>query len=150
MLLRTIAKSIKMDLNLSRELSLVDADPNQLAQVIMNLMLNARDAMPDGGTLSIETRNVLLDEEYCSKHFDVKPGNYVRLVFSDTGEGMDKSTMDHIFEPFFSTKEVGKGTGLGLATVYGIVKNHAGHLTCESYPGKGSTFRIYFPVVKPR
>ena len=150
LLLRTIAKSVKMDLNLSGDLSLVDADPNQLAQVIMNLILNARDAMPDGGTLSIETRNVSLDEEYCSKHFDVKPGNYVRLVFSDTGEGMDKSTMDHIFEPFFSTKEVGKGTGLGLATVYGIVKNHAGHLTCESSPGKGSTFRIYFPVVKPR
>ncbi len=150
LLLRTIAKSIKIDLNLSGAPCLVDADPNQLAQVIMNLVLNARDAMPDGGTLSIETRNVSLDDEYCSKHFEVKPGNYVRLVFSDTGEGMDKLTMDHIFEPFFSTKEVGKGTGLGLATVYGIVKNHGGHLTCESSPGKGSTFRIYFPVAKPR
>ncbi len=150
LLLRTIAKSIRIDLDLSGELSLVDADPNQLAQVIMNLILNARDAMPDGGTLSIETRNVLLDEEYCSKHLDVKPGNYVRLIFSDAGEGMDKSTLDHIFEPFFSTKEVGKGTGLGLATVYGILKNHGGHLTCESSPGKGSTFRIYFPAAETR
>ena len=149
LLLRTIAKSIRIDLNLSSELSPVNSDPNQIAQVIMNLVLNARDAMPDGGALSIETRNTFLDEEYCSKHLDVEPGNYVCLIFSDTGEGMDKSTMEHIFEPFFSTKQVGKGTGLGLATVYGIVKNHRGHLTCESAPGKGSTFRIYLPAIKP-
>ena len=150
LLLRTIAKSIRIELNLSSELNRVNADPNQMAQVIMNLVLNARDAMPDGGTLSIETRNTFLDAEYCSKHLDVEKGDYVCLIFSDTGEGMDNSTIDHIFEPFFSTKQVGKGTGLGLATVYGIVKNHRGHLTCESAPGKGSTFRIYLPAIKPQ
>ncbi len=147
-LFRTITRSIKINLNLSHDLSLVNADSNQIAQVVMNLALNARDAMDDGGTLTVETRNVFLDEDYCSRHLDVNPGKYALLIVSDTGAGMDESTIDHIFEPFFSTKEVGKGTGLGLATVYGIVKHHGGHLTCESQPGKGSSFQIYFPAIE--
>lgn len=144
---RTITKAIEIDLKLSDDLNLINADPAQLAQVIMNLALNARDAMPDGGTLSIETQNLECNEEFCNRVIDLEPGSYVCLKVSDTGSGMDPSIMEHIFEPFYSTKEVGKGTGLGLATVYGIVKNHRGHIACESEPEKGTTFSIYFPAI---
>jgi PAS domain S-box-containing protein len=147
LLSNTIPKTINIDLHLKENLESVNADPSQIGQVLMNLGVNARDAMPEGGTLRIETDSVQLDNEYCRSHHDAMPGSYVLLTVSDTGQGMDKETLSHIFEPFFTTKEKGKGTGLGLATVYGIVKLHDSHITCHSAPGFGTTFRIYFPAI---
>ena len=146
---RTLPKMIDIRLNLEAKLALIKADPIQIDQVLMNLAINARDAMPDGGTLIIETKNVTLDEDYCSTHMGVIPGKYVMLSISDTGHGMDELTRARIFEPFFTTKDrdSAKGTGLGLAVVHGIVEQHGGHIICESEPDKGSTFRIYFPAV---
>ena len=148
LLSRTISKTIKINLHLGGDLEFVEADISQVGQILMNLGVNARDAMPDGGTLTIETMNIELYEDYCSTHLEVKPGRYALLTVSDSGHGMDKETLSHIFEPFFSTKEAGKGTGLGLATVFGIVKQHKGHITCYSEPGHGTTFKIYFPAVQ--
>ena len=148
LLSRTISKTIKINLHLGGDLEFVEADISQVGQILMNLGVNARDAMPDGGTLTIETMNIELYEDYCSTHLEVKPGRYALLTVSDSGHGMDKETLSHIFEPFFSTKEAGKGTGLGLATVFGIVKQHKGHVTCYSEPGHGTTFKIYFPAVQ--
>jgi two-component system, cell cycle sensor histidine kinase and response regulator CckA len=148
LLSQTIPKTIKIDLRLSDDLETVQADSSQIGQVLMNLGVNARDAMPDGGIFTIETANIQLDEEYCNTHLEAKPGSYVLLVVSDTGKGMDKETLSHIFEPFYTTKEKGKGTGLGLSTVYGIVKKHEGHITCYSVPGNGTTFTIYFPSIQ--
>ncbi len=148
LLSHSIPKTIKIDLRLSGALETVLADPSQVGQVIMNLGVNARDSMPDGGTLTIETANVELDKDYCAVHLEVKPGPYALLTVSDSGHGMDKQTLTHIFEPFFTTKEVGKGTGLGLATVYGIVKQHGGHITTYSEPGLGTTFKIYLPAIQ--
>jgi len=145
---RTIPKMIDIELHLQKKLWVVNADPAQLEQVMMNLGLNARDAMPEGGKLVFETENVALDEEYCKAHLGAKAGKYVLLRVSDTGIGMDKETVGHIFEPFFTTKETGKGTGLGLAMVYGIVKNHGGYIMCYSEPEEGTTFKIYFPVIE--
>jgi len=145
---RTMPKMITMELHLEEHLDVIRADPAQLEQVIMNLCVNAKDAMPEGGKLVIETENVTLDEQYCSSHLGAKPGRYVLLSISDTGYGMDRDTLEHIFEPFFTTKEMGRGTGLGLAVVYGIVKNHGGYIMCYSEPGQGTTFKIYFPVTE--
>jgi two-component system, cell cycle sensor histidine kinase and response regulator CckA len=148
LLFRTIPKTINIDLHLKGNLELIKADRSQIGQVLMNLGVNSRDAMPDGGTLTIGTANIQLDEEYCSSYIETKPGRYVLLTVSDTGQGMDKETLSHMFEPFYSTKETGKGTGLGLATVYGIVKQHSGHITCYSELGMGTTFKIYFPAIE--
>lgn len=148
LLSRTIPKTIKIDLRLTGDLWLIRADQSQMGQILMNLGINARDAMPDGGTLTIETENVELGQDYCSSHLQVKPGNHVLLTVTDTGQGIAKETLAHIFEPFFTTKGVGQGTGLGLATVYGIVKQHDGHLECYSTLGLGTTFRIYFPSIQ--
>lgn len=148
LLSRTIPKMIEIDLNLAPDLKHVVADSVQIGQLLMNLALNAKDAMPDGGRLVIETANVTLDDEYCRTHVEGKPGDYVLLTVSDTGHGMDKETVGRIFEPFFTTKEPGEGSGLGLATVYGIVKLHGGYITCYSQVGHGTAFRIYLPALE--
>jgi two-component system cell cycle sensor histidine kinase/response regulator CckA len=122
------------------------ADAGPIDQVIMNLCLNSRDAMPKGGRLIIETRNVEIGADFCRVYTYAHPGNYILLSVTDTGTGMDAATVEHIFEPFFTTKEIGKGTGLGLATVYGVVKQHDGIIIVDSKPGEGSTFRIYLPA----
>ncbi|MFA6222928.1 MAG: PAS domain S-box protein [Desulfomonilaceae bacterium] len=147
---RAIPKTIKIDLHLTGDLELVQADRSQLGQILMNLGVNAMDAMPYGGTLTFGTSNAILDENYCCDHIGLKPGRHVLLTVSDTGVGMEAETVAHIFEPFFTTKGVTKGTGLGLATVYGIVKKHDGHILCSSEPGNGTTFKIYFPVNETR
>jgi two-component system cell cycle sensor histidine kinase/response regulator CckA len=145
---RTIPKMIKIELHLTGNLHDVNADASQVEQILMNLALNARDALPDGGTLRIETKNVVLDEDDSRSKPELSPGKYVLLAVDDSGQGIDKTILENIFDPFFTTKEVGKGTGLGLAMVYGIVKNHHGHITCVSKPGEGTTFEIYLPAVE--
>jgi PAS domain S-box-containing protein len=147
MLTRLIDESITLITTLSEVPATVRIDPGQLEQVIMNLTVNARDAMPTGGRITIETVTVELDEAYAQSHWPATAGRFAKLVVSDTGVGMDEQTRERIFEPFFTTKEVGKGTGLGLATVYGIVKQSGGFIWVDSEPGRGSTFAIYFPVV---
>jgi two-component system, cell cycle sensor histidine kinase and response regulator CckA len=147
MLSRTLPKMIDIELSLAEDLIAINADPTQIEQVLMNLAVNARDAMPEGGRLTIKTENGTLDESYAKTHLGAKPGCYVLLSVSDTGQGMDKETLQHIFEPFFTTKGPGEGTGLGLAMVYGIVRQHGGYITCYSELGEGTTFRMHFPAL---
>jgi two-component system cell cycle sensor histidine kinase/response regulator CckA len=147
-LARTIPEAIAAELKLAGDLSLVDGDAVQLEHVLFNLGLNAKDAMPGGGKIVIETQNVRLDEAFCRDHVGVKPGTYVELTFTDTGHGMDRETLERIFEPFYTTKGVGSGIGLGLAIVYGIVQSHHGLILCESNRDAGTTFRVYLPVLE--
>jgi CheY-like chemotaxis protein len=145
-MLRTlVGESITVERKLMDHLSPIHADPGMMHQILVNLAVNARDAMPRGGTLTVATSHAQIDEVYAKTHGEAAPGHYVRLTVSDTGHGMDRATISRIFEPFFTTKEIGKGTGLGLSTVYGIVKQHHGWIEVESEVGKGACFSVYFP-----
>jgi PAS domain S-box-containing protein len=148
LLRRVIGEHIRLDFVPGHELGIVHADRGMMEQVLMNLCVNARDAMPQGGRLIIETENVRIDEKYRENHPWAVPGRYVLVGVTDTGLGMDAGTLDRIFEPFFSTKEPGRGTGLGLATVYGIVKQHEGLIRAYSEPAKGTAFRVYLPITE--
>jgi len=144
---RTITENITITTKLDDQSLPVRADVGQIEQVVMNLVINAQDAMPDGGRLTIETDLVILDDEYCGQRPEVVPGQYVMMAITDTGSGMDEHTRAHAFEPFFTTKSLGRGTGLGLASIHGIVHQHGGHIWVYSEMGRGTTFKIYFPVL---
>ncbi len=155
MLTQLTGENMRLVVKLDPEAGHIRADAGQIGQIIVNLVVNGRDAMPNGGTVTIETGNVLFEESYPTERVKVEPGPFVLLAVSDTGVGMDRETLDHIFEPFYTTKDVGKGTGLGLATTYGIVHQAGGHIWVYSEPGYGSAFKLYFPrvdatVEKPR
>ncbi len=145
LLQRTLGEAIAIESVQGADLWAVEVDPNELEAALVNLAVNARDAMPDGGGLTIETANTHLDEAYAAHHTEVAPGQYVMIAVSDTGVGMDPETLDKVFEPFFTTKPVGKGTGLGLSQVYGFVKQSGGHVKIYSEPGRGTTVRLHLP-----
>ncbi len=145
---RTIPKMIQIELDLGKDLKIIHADSGQIEQILLNLALNASHAMPDEGKITIKTRNFVLDEDVRAAHWGIDRGEYVLLKIADTGPGIEKEVQHRMFEPFFTTKAPGQGTGLGLSMVYGIVKNHHGHIECDSEPGAGTCFSIYFPVSK--
>ena len=146
MLVRLIGENMRVVLSLAPDLKNICGDPHQIEQVILNLVVNARDAMPNGGQITIETSNIYLDESFTSTHLSVEQGHYVLITVSDQGMGMDQETVNRIFEPFFTTKAIGKGTGLGLSTTYGIVKKCKGTIWVYSEPGRGTVFKIYLPA----
>ncbi len=141
----TIGENIDIKLELSPNFCQIQTDQSQIQQILINLAVNAQDAITGSGTILIETSHIVIDDEYCHSHPGTRPGRYIMLSVKDSGSGMDDRTLTHVFEPFFTTKPVGKGTGLGLATVYGIVKQHDGFVNVQSTIGKGTIFRIYFP-----
>jgi signal transduction histidine kinase/CheY-like chemotaxis protein len=142
----TFPSDIALRVDVSKDLWTIKADPSQFHQILLNLLVNARDAMPNGGTITIEAENTTLDAHYAAMHPEARPGQYVVVSVTDTGTGIPQEIQQKIFEPFFTTKEIGKGTGLGLATVYSIVKNHGGFINLYSETGKGTTFRLFFPA----
>jgi CheY-like chemotaxis protein len=144
----SIPTSIEIRQNITKEVHTILADPTQINQILINLCTNAHHAMPGGGILEVGLTNVKLDEDATAQHSDLNPGPYVHLTVTDTGQGMDPEIKDRIFDPYFTTKDVGKGTGLGLSVVHGIVKNHGGGISVNSELGKGTTFGIYFPVIE--
>jgi two-component system, cell cycle sensor histidine kinase and response regulator CckA len=151
LLSHTLPKTIDIETHMNEDLAIIYADPEKMGQLIMNLGINAAEAMPHGGLLNIQTGNIVLDDDYSRKHVGVKTGQYVMLRISDNGFGIDKQMMERIFDPFFSTKgkDFRKGKGLGLSVVQGIVELHGGHITSESEVGRGTTFSVYFPAVEP-
>ncbi len=148
LLKRTLREDVILDVQLDSQTGIVEADSGGVEQVLLNLAVNARDAMPQGGTLLIQTRPIMLDDQYCRTHVAVEPGTYGMLVVRDSGIGMQQEVKDHIFEPFFTTKGAGKGTGLGLSLVYGIVRQCGGYVEVDSHPGSGTEFRIFFRALK--
>jgi two-component system, cell cycle sensor histidine kinase and response regulator CckA len=144
----TLPGSIHIKQDLEEPIHTIKADTVQMEQVLMNICTNARDAMPDGGKLTFSTKNIFLNDSFCNSHIGIYPGPHVLLSISDTGVGLDRDTLSHIFEPFYTTKKSGLDSGLGLAMVYGIVKNHNGYILCQSNKDRGTRFQIFFPAIE--